>query len=412
MNVTFRFRLLYFSILWLTIQLSLNAQQKQISLFTDCDCDRNYIRQEISFVNHVRDQALANVQLFVYDIRLGNGGESYTLHFVGKNEFEDIEKKLKYDTNPNMTNDEVRKGLTKKLAAGLLHYLIETDQLENIQYTVSEPTNEATAPIHQSDPWNSWIFEIRGEGDLDREASRSGLDLEFGFEGDRVTDIWRIRINAEFNYSESQFKRNDEEFLSKRLRHYGQGSIVRSLDSHWSAGIFGGIQHNTYNNLNYAFFLHPAVEYNIYPYREVLRREIVFAYKIGFFQNDYIKPTIFDQRRETIMNHTLDIQTRFRQPWGDVYTNLEFSTFLHDFSKNRLEFFSRISVRILKGLAVSFYANLNLIRDQINLPAGEASIEDILLRQRQIATNFELNTGIGLSYTFGSAFNNIINTRL
>ncbi len=74
--------------------------------------------------------------------------------------------------------------------------------------------------------------------------------------------------------------------------------------------------------------------------------------------------------------------------------------------------FSYVSVRVFKGLAVRFSANLELVRDQLNLPVGDASIEDILLRQRQIATDFEMGIGIGLSYTFGSAFNNVVNTRL
>ena len=49
-----------------------------------------------------------------------------------------------------------------------------------------------------------------------------------------------------------------------------------------------------------------------------------------------------------------------------------------------------------------------IINDQISLPREEASIEDILLGQSQLATNFET----GLSYTFGSLYNNVINTRL
>lgn len=73
---------------------------------------------------------------------------------------------------------------------------------------------------------------------------------------------------------------------------------------------------------------------------------------------------------------------------------------------------SWLSVRILKGLAVRFSGDLKFIKDQVNLPAGSASIEDVLLQQKQIATNYEMGFGVGLSYTFGSAFNNVINTRL
>ena len=158
--------------------------------------------------------------------------------------------------------------------------------------------------------------------------------------------------------------------------------------------------------------LRPAIEYNIFPYREVLRREIVFAYKIGYLYNNYIETTIFGKDQESFFNHSLNVQVRFRQPWGNVSSVFSASSFLSDWTKNRLQMNSWLSVRIFKGLAVRFSGDVKFIKDQINLPAGSASIEDVLLQQKQIATNYEMGFGIGLSYTFGSAFNNVINTRL
>ena len=106
------------------------------------------------------------------------------------------------------------------------------------------------------------------------------------------------------------------------------------------------------------------------------------------------------------------MQFRFRQPWGNLYSRLRASSFLNDFAKNRTQFFGNVSVRVFKGLAARFSGRMELIQDQINLPAGSASIEDVLLQQKQIATDFEVGFSVGLSYTFGSAFNNVINTRL
>ena len=77
-----------------------------------------------------------------------------------------------------------------------------------------------------------------------------------------------------------------------------------------------------------------------------------------------------------------------------------------------MELDSSISVRVFKGLAVNFSGNFEIVHDQINLAAGSASIEDVLLEQKQIATDFELNLTIGLSYTFDSVFKTIINSRL
>lgn len=247
---------------------------------------------------------------------------------------------------------------------------------------------------------------------MDKESSRKEFEYEIGLESDRVTEKWRIRTDLQMNLANNKFIRDGEEFLSKRERYFGYGSIVRSLSNHWSLGIFAGARHDTYTNLNLTTSITPAIEYNIFPYREVLRREIVFAYKIGYVHNNYIETTIFGEDEESIFNHSLDIQARFRQPWGNLYSRLRASSFLNDFSKNRIQFNNSVSVRVFKGLAVRFSGNLELIRDQINLPAGSASLEDVLLQQKQIATDFEVSFRVGVSYTFGSAFNNIINTRL
>lgn len=386
--------------------------ETQMRLFIDCNCDRNYLRQEISFVDHVRDQSLANVQLFIYDVANGSGGRTYLLDFKGVKVYSEIENELSYDTTPNMTPDEVRKGLVEKIKLGLLRYIVESDLAYKITYSVN---GEDTGVIEQTiveDPWNNWIFEIYGEAELNKESSRNEFEYEVGFESDRVTEKWRIRADLELNQATSRFQQNNETFTSERLRYSADASIVRSLTDHWSTGIFAGARHNTFTNQNFSTYIRPAIEYNIFPYREVLQRELVFAYRIGYFFNDYIDTTIFEKDSEGIFNHSMDIQLRYRQPWGNIYTRLRGSTFLEDFNKNRVQLFSRLSVRIFKGLGVTFSGNFEVIRDQINLPAGDASIEDVLLQQKQIATDFELGFRVGLSYTFGSAFNNIINNRL
>ena len=392
--------------------LSFSQQKESIKFFIDCRCEKSYIRQEINFVNHVRDQGLANVILMVYDIANGSGGRTYKLDFKGSDSYEDIAHELTYESNVNMTSDDIRKGLLETIKNGLLKYLLESDLSDNISYKITDEGLAERQDINFDDPWNNWIFEVYGEAELDKESSRKEFEYEIGLESDRVTEKWRIRTDLQMNLSNNKFIRDGEEFLSKRERYFGYGSIVRSLSNHWSLGIFAGARHDTYTNLNLTTSITPAIEYNIFPYREVLRREIVFAYKIGYVHNNYIETTIFGEDEESIFNHSLDIQARFRQPWGNLYSRLRASSFLNDFSKNRIQFNNSVSVRVFKGLSVRFSGNLELIRDQINLPAGSASLEDVLLQQKQIATDFEVSFRVGVSYTFGSAYNNIINTRL
>ncbi len=116
--------------------------------------------------------------------------------------------------------------------------------------------------------------------------------------------------------------------------------------------------------------------------------------------------------KQEIFNQSLTLNLRYREKWGSIYSYLVASQFLDEPDQNRLTLNNNINLRIIRGLSLRISGNFQLIRDQINLPKGEASIEDLLLRQRQISTNYQNRVSLGLSYTFGSIFNNVVNTRL
>jgi hypothetical protein len=60
---------------------------------------------------------------------------------------------------------------------------------------------------------------------------------------------------------------------------------------------------------------------------------------------------------------------------------------------------------------VTLDGSVSRIHDQLYLRAGEATDEEILLRRRQLATSYRYRFSAGVSYTFGSMFNNVVNTR-
>jgi len=107
----------------------------------------------------------------------------------------------------------------------------------------------------------------------------------------------------------------------------------------------------------------------------------------------------------------LQVAYRVQEKWGSVNISLEGSNYLHDFSKNRLELWGDIEVRILKGLSLSVFGGVARIHDQLSLVRGELSEADILLQLQELATAYSVDGGVRLSYTFGSIYNNIVNPR-
>ena len=149
-----------------------------------------------------------------------------------------------------------------------------------------------------------------------------------------------------------------------------------------------------------------------YADEDVLSKEITLAYRIGTGKRNYIEKTIYGYEKQALTSQTLSLNVRFRQKWGNISSYLNGTQFFNDGTKKTFSLRSDLDIRVFEGLAVRLSGNVNLIREQYSLAAGNTSVEDLLLQQRQIATDYRTSFSVGLSYTFGSIYNSIINTRL
>ena len=92
--------------------------------------------------------------------------------------------------------------------------------------------------------------------------------------------------------------------------------------------------------------------------------------------------------------------------------NLEAVHFLQYPSDYNLELNGSLDYRIVRGLNLNLWGGIESVRSQRFLPIGGASDEEVLLERRALATDFRFRAGLGLSYTFGSIYNNVVNSRL
>ena len=100
-----------------------------------------------------------------------------------------------------------------------------------------------------------------------------------------------------------------------------------------------------------------------------------------------------------------------RQPWGTASGGFEVSQYLNRHAKYRVGAFGGMNVRVFKGFSVSIDGSVSKRRDQLSLRRGEATTEEILVRQRELATDYSFDLGFGISYSFGSIFNSVVNPR-
>ena len=400
----------YFFVLIFFVFVQVFGQNQKIKVFLSCRCDDDFLKQNTLFFDYVRDMSLSDIEVFVFEITNASGGRNYTFNFNGKNNFINKENQINAVIPKNISLNKSREILLNTYKLGMASFLSNTDYQNEIDVNF---TNEKIITDQKKlDTWKNWVFEVYGSFNFENEKSINEEEFNLGFDVDRVTEIWRVRSDFEFDRSIKFFSGGEQNYSSERESLYFSGSLVRSISNHFSTGFFSSYRHDTFRNYKSSINISPAVEYNFIPYNEVLTREVTLAYKLGYNIYNYIEETIYEFIDQKMFNHSLTLNLRFREKWGSIYSYLVASQFLDLPEQNRLSINNNINLRIVRGLSLRISAYFRFIRDQINLPKGQASVEDLLLRQRQISTNYQNRISMGLSYTFGSIFNNIVNNRL
>jgi hypothetical protein len=227
----------------------------------------------------------------------------------------------------------------------------------------------------------------------------------------RVTPEWKIRMAASLSLSQSRYQLDDYDYTSRSTSTSFSGLAAKSLGEHWSAGVFLQVSRSSYENTLWSIIPRPAVEYNVFPYSESTKRQLRLMYTVGPTLSRYEETTIYDKTRETLLAHSLSATLEIREPWGSLSASLEGSNYFHDLARNRIALMTELSFRIFKGLDFAIDGMYERVRDQLALAKGSASLEEVLLRRRELATNYSLHFEVSLSYTFGSIFSNVVNPR-
>jgi hypothetical protein len=205
---------------------------------------------------------------------------------------------------------------------------------------------------------------------------------------------------------------NTEQVLVTKRRNYNAEALwVKSLNAHWSAGVQANASSSITSNLELGTRFGPAIEYDVFPYSESTRRQIIARYSVGVKSLNYDSLTIYDKMKETRPDHRLVLGGEATQPWGGFYGSVTASQFLNEPSKYRIDGYAGMNWRIVRGLNLGFDMGYTKLRDQLNLKRGTASQEEVLLRLRQLATGYYYYGSVNISYTFGSVFSNVVNPR-
>ncbi|MDZ7386292.1 MAG: hypothetical protein ONB07_09260 [candidate division KSB1 bacterium] len=403
------------SLLWVATDWGWAQAQKPrtINVFIDCPdyfCDQEFFRTELNYVNHVRDRKDADVHVLITSQETGGGGTEFTLNFIGLRTFAGREDTLRYVAGQRATEDEIRRGLVRHMRIGLIPYLMHTEAAERLAVSYTAPPDTAAKKV--VDPWKYWTFSLYLRGYSSGEKSYKNHYLSTSLSANKTTDAWKVRLSVTDYYSESRYEIGDDYTVVNIQRGGGaRAMVVRSIDDHLSIGGRASAWWSTYDNIDLGLRVAPAVEFDFFPYSQSTHRQLTFQYGLGAQKCRYHEETIFLKTAENLFDQSLTAAYVIKRPWGSVSSSLEAANYLHDARKYHLELSASLEVRVFKGLRFTTGGYVTFLRDQLSLPRRGASLEEVLLRQRQLETSYNYFVSFGISYTFGSIYSTVVNPR-
>jgi hypothetical protein len=388
-----------------------------IRVFLDCQGDTNlgcageFFVLELPYVIWTRDRLFADVQFLVTTIRTGSGAFQYTVTALGRGRFSGRADTSVVNTLPNESEDGVRRKLAPSLALLLVPYVRLTSVAPRLRVMYDAPANARQAtPGSVKDPWNFFVLQLEGTGFLRTESRQTFANMDADVRVRRVTEKNAIRFGWNQSVRYNSIEINDSTTVTNTIRNgvfFVRG--VKALGPRLSAGLMTNAGFNEFNNTELFWRAAPVIEYNFFPWKQATSRQIAIAYGVGPRYFRWKEPTIFSRSSEWRMQQELVVGSDVRQSWGNVNASVRYASFIPDLKKWNLSLNGQTSLNLVKGLSFNLGGGASLIRDQIFLAAQGQTPEQILTQRRALASDFSIFMFTGLSYSFGSIYNDFFN---
>ncbi len=392
------------------------AQQTTLRAFFDCSergCDRDFLVTEMVWVNWMRDRLDADFHVLVTSLTTGSGGREYVVVSIGQRGFAGQTDTLRFTTQPNDADDTIRRALLRTIGQLLLPHAARGALGSRLSISYTPPAGETVRPnVAARDRWNFWTYSTSVNGFFDGESRQSFRELWTDLSANRTTERWKVRLGLDASYNESKFTLDSgETFTAIRRNSGGSAMAVRSVSDHWSLGGRASASRSDFSNTDLVAQLSAAAEWNYFPYKDFARRKLALLYTVGVRDFRYREVTIYDKEQERRPIHTLDATLGARQPWGEANVTLYGSQYLDGLKYYNAGIWGNVEVRLGRGLSFNVDGRLTRVRDQLFLPRGGQTDEEVIARQQALATNYRYFAFFGVRYQFGSIFNSVVNPR-
>ncbi len=377
-------------------------------------CATDFFVLELPYVSWTRDRLFADMQFLVTTILTGSGAFQYTVTALGRGRFEGRADTSVVNTIPNESEDGIRRKLASQFKLLLVPYVRTTSAAQRLRVVYDAPAGAAQAtPQSVKDKWNFFVLSLEANGFMNTESRQTSANMFNDIRIRRVTERHAMRFGVFQSTRFSKFEIDDTTTVSNTIR---QGTFfvrgVKAVTSRLSVGALTNIGYSEFTNTRLVWRAAPVIEYNLFPWKQATSQQLAISYGIGPRYFRWKQPTIFGRSAEWRAQQELVIGSDVRKSWGSVNVSTRYASYLPEASKWNLSVNGNTSLNLVRGLQFNVGGGASLIRDQIFLAAAGQTPEQILTQQRALASNYSVFVFTGISYSFGSIYNSVVNPRL
>jgi len=413
------------------------AEARRPTLFLSCPqgCFDDYLRQQLSYFDLVRDRHQADWTLFIVRQAAASGGERTTLTVFPRPvppsppEPEGAARSMRDDrgepsaparhgppvsrevtSRPGATEDEQRQQVLDAALQALYLALFSTEHAP--AFRLSLPGREGNTLSQLDDPWNYWVIapELAGAAEASNRSQLAQLEAALTLR--RITDLDKLTLMVAYARYFSRYILEDGTDARGDIPTWDFNAVyARSVGSQWALGSTVTGEGDPFENLKVHVHFGPVVEYNFFPYAQNATAQLRVAYQAGLWANWYDELSVLGELRELRPYHALALIADINQPWGSIQLGTQLNSFIDQPAQLRWGGVAEVSLQLFEGFALNVSGNVAWIRDQISLRGREVTDVELLLGTTQLPATYDIGTEIGFSYTFGSVHNTIVNPR-
>jgi len=392
-----------------------NVSSQKLKVYIDCrlGCDFTYFKSEINIVDFVLDRVDADVYVLLTGQRMGGGGIEYTMNFYGQDKYQNYIDTLVFTTTPNATVSVVRKKILQYLMLGFSPLIAKTPYASKVKIDM-KAAGSADLTKNENDThdqWNFWVFSVAASGQFNADKVYKNSVIGSDISANRTTKKLKLGFSLNGNLYNSLYTYDTTQFRVKNSNYRLYHTLVKSFSDHWSYGYQTTFSSSTFDNIKLKLSFNPAIEYNVYKYKEVNDRFFVLRYGVFVTHNDYYDTTIYNKINETYLGHRFSGAITLNKKWGTFNGGLNYSNYFFNWALYTVGLNANTDVRIGSGLSFFVHLNASIVHNQVNLIKGIVTQQELLTRQRQLGSTYNYNTSFGLAFRFGSILNNFVNPR-